>query len=142
MGSSEAPHPASDDDPSRVTVFIMDEAPGRPPDGDRPYASVSLTTDRLLQVCFVLAGLLQRLVDAEARGLLPWRELRKGLQELADDGLRRHQQERAIGLPLAVEQSCILGGAFERIAAQVVHVRHSHRHQWLLPHSEAMGTLF
>ena len=75
----------------------------------------------------LLPGLLERLVDAEAGRPLPRRELLKRREELPDDGLGGHEQERPIGLPLVVEHRTVLITALERIGPEVVQLRASQR---------------
>src|SRR5260370_27109479 len=59
------------------------------------------------------AGFFKRIVDAEARRLLPRRELLKRLEVLANDCLCRYQEERAIGRPLVVKHGCVVVRALE-----------------------------
>src|SRR5262245_7024024 len=89
----------------------------------------------------LLARLLQSLVDAEACRLLAWWELLERLQELADHRLRGNQEERAVRHPLAGEHGGVLVGTLERVAPQVVDLRHAHRDERLLPDAESMRAL-
>ena len=67
--------------------------------------------------------LLLDLVNGEARRLHPRRELDERPQEVADNGLSRHQQEGPVEVPVPV--SIRRGvGALERVCAQVVKPRY------------------
>src|SRR5437588_7244197 len=89
----------------------------------------------------ILASFLERLIDAEARRALSRWEVLERREKLPDDGLRGHEQKRAVTLPFAVEQRGVLGGPFEWVTSQVVNIRGPFRDQRLLPHAKAVGAL-
>src|SRR5262245_6152588 len=74
-------------------------------------------------------------VEVEARGLLSDREVLEALEPLSDDRLRRHEQERALRLPLGVLER--LGTALERIGPQVIDLRDPVAGELALPDAEA-----
>src|SRR5262245_46469526 len=80
-------------------------------------------------------GLLQRLhdvVDAEARRLLPRREIFEGRDELAHDGLSRHHQERMADAPLVIGVRRDVG-PLVGIHSQVVQLRQPQAGERLRP---------
>src|SRR5262249_7712701 len=84
---------------------------------------------------------LQRIVNRKAAGLLARWELPKGGEELRDVLLRRHHDESVVHPPPSVIDAFVVG-AFERIGAQVEELRESQRHERVLPHIQALRTLF
>src|SRR6185369_14979127 len=84
---------------------------------------------------------LQRLIHAEAAGLLTGREFLKGSQKLPDVLLRWHQNEGVIDPPPPVIDAFVVGG-LERIGAQVEKFWETKWHEWVLPHFQAVRALF
>src|SRR5262245_21378474 len=91
--------------------------------------------------CLALPGVVQRLVDAEARRRLARRELLEGLEEFPDDGLRGHEQKCAVSRPFCAEYVGVLGDAFKGVAAKVVDLRYAQRYERILPNAKTMRTL-
>src|SRR5262252_4798452 len=84
----------------------------------------------------VLRGseLSHHLVEIEARRPLADREVLEALEPLRDQRLRGHQHERALDLPVAIEER--LRPALERIGSQVVDLRHAEARELPLPDAE------
>src|SRR5215471_14342953 len=82
----------------------------------------------------------QHLVQREAPGLLPRREVAISLQMLSDDVLRRNKNEGAFDPPLVVFSGFALG-SLEGISAEVCQLRQAKRHQRVLPHIETLCAL-
>src|SRR5260370_15658931 len=81
------------------------------------------------------AGFFKRIVDAEARRLLPRRELLKPLEVLANHCLCPDQEERAIRRPLVVKHGCVVIRALEGVAAHVEYLWRSQPDQKFPPHT-------
>src|SRR5258705_1154026 len=89
------------------------------------------------------AGLLkfcQHLIQREAAGLLPGRELLIRGQVLAYEGLRRDEQKHPLGVPSVIVASQMVG-VLERIGAEVEHLGRAQRDEWISPDLEAFGPL-
>src|SRR5260370_20762977 len=87
------------------------------------------------------AGFFKRIVDAEARRLLPRRELLKRLEVLANDCLCRYQEERAIGRPLVVKNGCVVVRALQRVASHVEYLGRSQPAKTVPPDTQTHSTL-
>src|SRR5262249_58048276 len=87
-----------------------------------------------------LGELLHHLIEAEARGLLPRREILEAREPPRDIGLRRDEQVDALDPPGRVADRLVVG-ALERIRTQVVEGRQPKVYERLLPDAEAVGAL-
>src|SRR4029450_8871815 len=104
--------------------------PRRRPSHDLPFDFQLKSGRLLLAACRedefrLIAGRLrrvlqsfQRLIHAEAAGLLTGREFLKGSQKLPDVLLRRHQHEGMVTPPVSIVYTFVVS-ALERIGAQI-----------------------
>src|SRR5437762_12272877 len=102
---------------------------GAPMEG-RPYSCCCRISrllrnpaDCLSHALFLLSCFLQGIVDAEAGRLLPRWKLLESLEELADDGLCRHEQKRTVRHPFAIEHRRVFARPLKRITPQIVDIR-------------------
>src|SRR5260370_42297241 len=86
-------------------------------------------------------GFFKRIVNAEARRLLPLRERLKRLEVLANDCLCGYQDERAIGPPLVVKHGCVVVRALEGVAAHVEYLGRSQPDKTFPPDTQTHSPL-
>jgi hypothetical protein len=84
---------------------------------------------------------LQRLIDAEAAGLLAGWEFLEGAKEFANELLRRDHNKQVFNTPALVVHSFMVRG-LEGIASQIEQLRQPQRDEGLLPDIEAVRALF
>src|SRR6185437_10086932 len=77
--------------------------------------------------------LLHRIADRETRRLRAWRELLEAFQPLRDHGLRRHEQECPMRLPVAVVDA--VSASLERIGPQILEIGSTQLGEVALPNS-------
>src|SRR5258706_9908213 len=100
-----------------------------------PSARVSvLAGASLLKLC-------QHLIEGEAAGLLPRRELLVRGQVLAHESLRRDEHKHPLRIPGVIIARQMVG-VLERISAEVEQLRGAQRDERILPDLEAFGPLF
>src|SRR4030095_10579264 len=83
---------------------------------------------------------LQRVVNRKAAGLLARREFLKRGEELPDVLLCRHENKRMVNPPASIVYAFVVRG-LEGIGAQIEKFRETKRHEWVLPHVQAMRAL-
>src|SRR6185503_7820724 len=93
--------------------------------------------------CFlILLRLLERLVNAEARRLLPRWKLLESFEELPDNGLCRHEEKRAVRQPFPVEHVSVFARSLKWISPEVEHERSTQGHHRLSPDVHSVDSLF
>src|ERR1700730_6919993 len=110
---------------------------------ERSQGSVNAVSVNALSVLATAAGVLeacQHLIEGEAAGLLPRRELLIGDQVLGYIALGRDQYERTFEFPFAVLDRGVIG-QLERVGAEVEELRDAQAHQRVLPDIRAVRPL-
>src|ERR1044071_6613503 len=125
------------DAPAKLALYAWNPTRGSAVD------EFSVSSSRSVIALVRAAGFLQlrqHLVEREAAGLLPRRELDIGLQVLADEVLCRHEREGPFDTPPVAVAGFGLSD-LEGIGPQVHELRKAQRPQRVLPHGEAGGAL-
>src|SRR4029453_15601491 len=81
---------------------------------------------------------LHHLIKGEGGGLLPRWKLFERLQKRSHGGLRGHEQIDMVEEPVVMGLRCD-AGAFERVGAQIVELRHAQRDKRLGPDPQCAG---
>ena len=106
-----------------------------------PWLACPLRNNLPASTLSALLKRLQRLIDAEAAGLLAGREFLEGAKEFANVLLRRDQDKQVLNTPALVVHAFMVRG-LEGIASKVEQLRQPQRDEGLLPDIEAMRALF
>src|SRR5215475_12499284 len=107
--------------------------------GSMPWFTCPRCND--LPALSALLERLQRLIDAEAAGLLAGWEVLEGAKEFAHVLLRRDHHKQVLNTPALVVHAFMVRG-LEGIASKVEQLRQPQRDKRLLPDIEAVLALF